>query len=503
MDLPENLTADKLAQRILHARLMETAQLEVLMRQARCPDTTIDVELLISLLQRGEHLTNWQVLRLIEGQRKGYFYNDWRILYLIGAGTFARVYRSHNHKTDDIKAIKVLRLRHSEIPEMREHFLREGRMVMRLRHPNIVPIFEVDEDDGRIYMVMDFVEGQNLREYVRAHKKLSAERALAIGRDIAAGLAYAAEHKISHRDMKLSNVLLSSRGAARLVDFGLATDAGDSGDLTGGPRSIEYAGLERASGVRSGDDRSDTFFLGCMMYHMLTGVPAMHETRERMKRLDASRFRNIVPITNHDPSLPHRAVNLVAKLIDFDPLKRLQTAQEVVDEFDLAIAGLKSGDIGEADPGVRDQQADAFAKKMAAKDEGRNKTVLVVDSNVQVQNKLREKLKEIGYRVLVMSDPDRALDRFRDLDPAEKMPADCIIFGSGGLGSKALLGFQEYRYSNEFPPRPAILLVGDRLRGKVKKEWLEDDLAQVLTLPLKFKYVRAALKKLLKTEVPD
>ena len=172
MEFPPNLDADKLAQRIHDARLMETNEIESLLAQAGGRGQA-DVQLFVSLLQRGEHLTNWQVTRLVEGQRKGYFYNNWRILYLIGVGTFARVYRASHSKTGDIKAIKVLRSRHSSNDEMREHFLREGRMVMKLRHPNIVPIHEVDEDSGRIYMVMDFVEGQNLRDYAVSYTHLT------------------------------------------------------------------------------------------------------------------------------------------------------------------------------------------------------------------------------------------------------------------------------------------------------------------------------------------
>ena len=128
--------------------------------------------------------------------------------------------------------------------------MREAKMVMRLRHPNIVPISEVDEDRGRIYMVMDFVEGQNLREYVKAHKRIPNLTSLRICRDIAGGLAYAATQGIYHRDMKLSNVLLSAKGQAKLVDFGLATVSSDrEDDGKGGPRSIDYAGLERCTAV--------------------------------------------------------------------------------------------------------------------------------------------------------------------------------------------------------------------------------------------------------------
>ena len=206
MELPSNIDADKLAQRIHDARLMEAREIDSLLSKAGGRGQA-DIELFTNFLLRGEHITNWQLRRLIEGHRKGYFYGDWKIIYRIGEGTFARVYRASNIKTGDIKAIKVLRSRHSSNHEMREHFLREGRMVMKLRHPNIVPIYEVDQELDRIYMVMDFVEGQNLREYCKAHKKLSVMRAMNIARDVAAGLAFAFDANINHRDMKLSNVL--------------------------------------------------------------------------------------------------------------------------------------------------------------------------------------------------------------------------------------------------------------------------------------------------------
>ena len=314
MELPVNLSADKLATRIFDAGLMPSNEINNLLQKSG-GEGSADLEKFTTELLRGEHLTNWQLQRLFEGHRAGYFYNDWRVLYMIGAGTFARVYRSQHNKTDEVKAIKVLRSRHSADEEMQEHFLREAKMVMKLRHPNIVPISEVDTADGRSYMVMDFVEGQNLRDYVVAHRKLEPLRALKITKDIASGLAYAASMNVHHRDMKLSNVLLSFQGVAKIVDFGLATEGDDEGDLTGNPRSIDYAGLERCTGVRRDDNRSDLYFLGCMLYHMLVGESALLETRERIKRLSADRFQNVKPITVHDPDLPHRAVVLVNRLM--------------------------------------------------------------------------------------------------------------------------------------------------------------------------------------------
>ena len=135
---------------------------------------------------------------------------------------------------------------------------------------------------------------------------------------------------------------------------------------------------------------------------------------------------------------------------------------------------------------------------MAAREEGKDKTVMVIESNQQVQNSLREKLKDIGYRVLITSDPQRGLERFRDRDPAESAPADAIIFGCGGLGGQGILAFQEYITSDRMCRMPAILVVTDNLKQHIEPEWKDDAQNVILSMPLKFKLVKHALRKLLK-----
>ena len=147
------LTADQLAQRALECRVLDAKSIDRAVSEAGGRNASY--EELESVFVKNELLTNWQIQRLISGERRGYFYGNWKVLYLVGAGTFARVYRGCHTKTEDVKAIKVLRLRYSEDADQQDSFLREGKMVMKLRHPNIVPIYEVEEDKGRTYMVMD------------------------------------------------------------------------------------------------------------------------------------------------------------------------------------------------------------------------------------------------------------------------------------------------------------------------------------------------------------
>ena len=167
------------------------------------------------------------------------------------------------------------------------------------------------------------------------------------------------------------------------------------------------------------------------------------------------------------------------------------------------LEAIEKGDAEKFDENMSRQQAEEFAKMMSAREEGKDRTVMVIDSNQQVQNSLREKLKGIGYRVLITSDPERGLERFRDRDPAEGLPADCVIFGCGGLGGQAILAFQEFISSDRIARTPSILVVTDKLKGQVEREWVDDPENVVLTMPLKFKYVKRALRKLLKLQVQD
>ena len=499
------LSAEQLSQRAHECRLLETAQLDRAMAAAGGRGTTF--EALQSVLLKQEYLTNWQIQRLIEGHRRGYFYGKWKVLYMVGAGTFARVYRASHQKTGEIKAVKVLRNRYSSDLDTRDRFLREARTVMRLRHPNIVPIHEVSEEGGRTFMVMDFIEGQNLRDYVRAHGVIKRHIALKLTRDVAAGLDYALKQGIGHRDVKLSNVLLSTAGQAKLVDFGLASvnkemDVDSSVQTNFNPRSIDYAGLEKATNVPRNDERSDVYFLGVLLYHMLSGVSPLEETRERIKRLSPRRYREIVPLTNYDPDMPHRVVILVNRLMELDPEKRPQTPGLALREIEQTIEAIERGKTQRYDPEAAKKDAEDYQKMSHREVEGSGKTVMVIESNQKVQNALREKLKNLGYRVLVIGDPQRALVRFMELDPAEDRPADCVIFGCSGLGYEGIQAFNEFADNEETQDIPAIILV----TAAVKK-YLADakmsDRRLPLDLPLKFAKVRATLQKLLQTPSAD
>lgn len=501
-----DVSTEEFARRLYNCSLLDARQLDMLYGELGSRD--VPLEQFQSLLVRRELLTNWQIDRVAEGYVNGFFYGHYKVLYLVGAGTFARVYRAVHRESGQVRAVKVLRQRYASDIETTEQFLREAKTVIPLRHPNICPIHEVDSERGRYYMVMDFIEGQNLRDFVRIHKALKLENALAIGRDIAAGLDYAFQRGITHRDLKLSNVLLASRGRALIVDFGLAaahaisTDKSDDGYNS--PRSIDYAGLERATGVKRDDKRSDIFFLGGMLYHMVSGQPPLSETRERIQRLSVSRYKDIPPVTAFVPNLPLRVVSIISKSMSLDPGDRFQTPGEMYKELSATLSAVEAGETDRYEGGLDDQQAYLAKKKKEKEREGESFTIMLVESSIKIQNALRDRLKKLGYKVLIISDPQRALQRFQNrfTDAEEEYPADCVVFGAGELGFDALDAFNEFGEDEHCRDVPAILITNDKQEAIVKEAKFSDHRVNV-RMPVKFRQLRATLKKLVSQYSPN
>ena len=493
-------TADKLAQRAYDFNLLTNQQLEEVWGALGTRD--VPLEAFERLTVRKELLTNFQIDRIKDGKRDGYFYGKYKLLYMVGSGTFARVYRAAHALDDQVVAIKVLRQRYTEDDETRENFLREAKVVMPLRHINIVPIFEVNSAGMRPYMVMEFVEGSNLRDFVTARKKLGVLDSLKLIADVAAALEYGANNGgITHRDLKLSNVLVTSLGRAKLVDFGLAAmESSGDGESTFNPRSIDYAGLERITGVRRNDPRSDLYFAGVMLYHLLVGKSPLFETRDRMKRLSVQRYREIVPINQADRDLPMYVVHLVNKAMDLNVEKRHQSPSVFLSELRAAIKRYEGGDMGMDESTVNPTEATpAQATQQRAESEGQGRTVMLIESKMELQDLLRERLKKRGYRVLVISHPDRGLSRFQD----DAGVADCVIFSSAGLGEVAVETFNAFGENEVTKDVPAILLI-DKRRKELLKEAKLANHRRALALPLKVRELRILLLKLLtQAEAPQ
>ncbi|EMI51993.1 serine/threonine-protein kinase [Rhodopirellula sallentina] len=449
----------------------------------------------IDQLQRRGLITTLQTEKVLRGDRIGYFYGDYKVLYLIGAGTFARVYRAE--KDGEVFAVKVLRKRFRDEPKELEQFLREGKMGLKLKHPNIVRIIDVVADRHNPFLVMEFIEGQTLRELVKIRGKLPIDLSLKLIYEIAQGLAFAAELGISHRDLKLSNVLISSSGVAKLVDFGLAAlaDRGNPEVVADCPnaRAIDYAALERGTNVRKDDPRSDVFFAGNMLYHMLAGTPALTETRDRMARLNITRFQDIRPVQDYVPDIPGLVNQLLLNLMEFNPELRVQSCKAMVSAIKGVMEDLKRGNHGPVEHTATKVNAEDVGDDQIITNEGEGYIVMFVESKTDLQNAIRERLKARGYKVLIIANPERALARFVD---AIEPPADCVIFGASELGNDALDAYNKFAENEDTKDIPAVMLVDPRQQHIVQKA-VRGSNRLLLPLPLSIKNLRVALIKLL------
>ena len=481
-------TAERLAQLCFDCKIIDSKQMDAVWSELGKKDVELDV--LSSMLLRKELITNWQMERLFIGKRDGFYYGDYKVLYLVGAGTFSRVYRAVQVDTGAVRAIKVLRQRYSGDLNTTENFLHEAKMAMPLKHPNIVPTYEVSSDRGRHFMAMEFVEGQNLRDFVRLRSFMKLGESLKIMKDVLNGLSYAHGHGVAHRDVKLSNVLISGHGRAKLVDFGLATiimPGDDKESLNASkPRSIDYAGLERATKVPRGDHRSDIFFVGCMFYHMMAGRSPMLETRDRIQRLNAARFRDITPLRKYVPDLPNNVVGMINKAMEFSPDRRY-------DNFVSFLNDLKKvTDTITEDSAIHRPE---LVEEMAAptKDlEGDGKTLLILESRIDVQDLMRASLKKQGYRVRVTANVEMASRQLEDPESG----IDCLLVCTADLGRAGLQIFNAMADEPLTSDIPAILLFESAQQHLAQEAKLADHRG-MMQMPVKIRRLRSSLIQLM------
>jgi serine/threonine protein kinase len=472
-----NVDAPTLAQRMLKLGLVTETQLQEAWEVVG--QRVMEPEPLLRALERKGYLAPYQSQKLLKGDVDGFFVGGYRVLYKIASGSFGRVYRADDPQSGRVVAIKVLRQRWSEDEHAIDLFEREGKLGLTLQHPNIVEVLAVNQDPvtKKYYIVMEFVEGGNLRDFLSIRKKLSPAEALKLIEDAVSGIAHAHSCGVTHRDLKLTNVLISTQGSAKLVDFGLAgiftrkgleLDAGEKVD-----RTVDYAGLEKRTGVRPGDVRSDIYFLGCILYEMLTGRSPLFMTRDPRVRMSPQRFDNVATMRPDEVAAPPSVFQLVERMMSLDPQLRYQTPAQLLDAVRAA---------------RRDLEAPAAAEP-AAKPSTRS--VFVVERDERLQDAMRDKFKELGYRVFLAADPARAMDRFR------LQPFDALVLDAGTTGDEGRWAFEQIMNEAD---RQSVRCAGILILSPEQAQWVKEMPARsrvaVLVRPLTLKQVRLKLQHL-------
>jgi serine/threonine protein kinase len=271
-----------------------------------------------------------------ESLRSGIRLGRYEIQTQLGRGATATVYLAQDLRHHRPVAIKVL---HSEVGLTvgPDRFLREIEVAAHLQHPHILPLIDSGEDDGLLYYVMPFVEGESLRQRLVEAKQLSVEASVRIARDVAEALDYAHRHGIIHRDIKPENILLTD-GQAVIADFGIARALSSesmgepvtqAGLVLGTP---DYMSPEQATGTERLDGRTDVYSLGCVTYEMLAGQPPFQgPTVASVIHQHLSLEPPLVTIFR--PGVPQELAHAIARAMAKTPTDRFDSAGQFAEEL--------------------------------------------------------------------------------------------------------------------------------------------------------------------------
>jgi serine/threonine protein kinase len=219
--------------------------------------------------------------------------------------------------------------------------------VGRLEHPNIVRAYDAGEDAGRPYLVMEYLEGINLKRLVQVVGQIGRADACELVRQAAIGLQYAHAQGMVHRDVKPSNLILTPPGVVKLLDLGLARLVNETrddreltrtGQIVGSP---DFMAPEQALDARAADVRTDIYSLGCTLYFLLAGTPpfgdSQHDTPLQVAMAHITKKQ--IPIRDHRPDAPRALVTLLNRLLAKNPADRCATAEEVVQGLQTLAVG--------------------------------------------------------------------------------------------------------------------------------------------------------------------
>ena len=272
----------------------------------------------------------------------------YEILEKVGTGGMADVYKSKDHTLNRYVAVKVLKQEFSENANFVSKFRVEAQAAAGLMHPNIVNVYDVGEEKGIYYIVMELVDGITLKNYIAKRGRLGYKEAVTIALQVSMGLEVAHRNHIIHRDIKPQNIIISRDGKVKVTDFGIAKAATSDTITSNVMGSVHYTSPEQARGGFS-DEKSDVYSLGVTLYEMLTGeVPFDGETtvaiaiRHIQEPMPSPRKIN--------PDIPYSVDQIVLKCCEKSPDRRYQNMQELAADLKMSISNPDGDFVKRYDP---------------------------------------------------------------------------------------------------------------------------------------------------------
>lgn len=295
-------------------------------------EPTDSVELARYLEDKGL-LTEWQNKKLLEGRHKGFFLGKHKLLRHLGSGGMSSVYLAEHTRLKRLDAVKILPVSRINDSSYLERFQLEARAIASLDHPNIIRVWDVDNEGNVHFMCMEYLEGEDLEKLVKRNGPMTAREAAQSIRQAAAGLAHAHQRGMIHRDIKPGNLFRDQSGTVKVLDLGLARLTGNDKSLTVQHNekvlgTADYLSPEQALNSHTVDHRTDLYSLGCTLYFLLTGRPPFPDGT-LAQRLMKHQVEEPVPESEFRDDIPEALLEIRRTLTAKNPADRYQTAQEV------------------------------------------------------------------------------------------------------------------------------------------------------------------------------
>jgi hypothetical protein len=335
--MPEITAIPEFLELIKKSELLKPGHLEAYLGQLRSSDSLPeDAKSLARFMLRDGLLTRFQAGQILAGKARGMILSGkYRLLERLGKGGMGLVYLCEHMTMCRRVAIKVLPNAQAQDPGALERFLREARAAARLDHPNIVRAFDIDKEGTSHFLVMEYVDGICLDEYVGKHGPLDVRQAAQYVAQAANGLQHACEAGLVHRDIKPANLVVDREGTVKILDMGLALffhdgpEAPANGEAKPVLGTADYFAPEQALNSQDVDIRADIYSLGVTFYYLLTGVTPFGEDG-LVQKVIAHQLKEPKPLREVRQEVPAEMAEVVARMMAKDRAERYQTPGEVV-----------------------------------------------------------------------------------------------------------------------------------------------------------------------------
>ncbi len=329
-------TLDAFIETLSGSGLMTHAEVQTFLTALPADKRPADAETLAREMFKQGKLTKFQAQAIFQGKTRGLVVGNYVVLDTIGKGGMGAVYKARHRKMDRLVAIKMLPSSAMKSPEAVKRFEREVKAAARLSHPNIVTAHDADEHNGVHFLVMEYVEGQDLASIVKQQGPLPVATAVDYILQAAKGLEYAHGERVIHRDIKPANLLVDRKGTVKILDMGLARVDGTAGAIDNGLTrdgqvmgTLDYMAPEQAIDTHQADARSDIYSLGCTLHYLLVGRGPF--TGESVgQKIVAHREQPVPSLRTLRPDVPESLDAVFQKMLAKKPQDRQASMGEVM-----------------------------------------------------------------------------------------------------------------------------------------------------------------------------